>query len=288
MNLLEKIIYKIRYKLALIEIKSYIKNKNQKTSISDNNLYPAFCKLASEKESVFRKFRTNPIYNLILEHVDAKQGQEYISEIEKNEPKFTEYEWEEFKNNDLYGSPRKYSYVINNKSHLISPTTLRYVKVLHDLLCLYNCNSIKSIAEIGIGYGGQCRIITSYLKDVSVTLYDLPETNSLAQKYLKNFSQFSKFNFIDADQPLNENKKSFDLVISNYAFSELTRKIQDKYLQEVILNSKSGYITYNELSNKMLDGYSAKDIIKIIPNSRIIEEKPLTYKNNCIIIWGTK
>ena len=53
--------------------------------------------MTSEKESVFRKFRTNPIYNLILEHVDAKQGQEYISEIEKSEPKFTEYEWEEFK-----------------------------------------------------------------------------------------------------------------------------------------------------------------------------------------------
>lgn len=29
MNLLEKIIYKIRYKLALIEIKSYIKIKKQ-------------------------------------------------------------------------------------------------------------------------------------------------------------------------------------------------------------------------------------------------------------------
>ena len=29
-----------------------------------------------------------------------------------------------------------------------------------------------------------------------------------------------------------------------------------------------------------------EELVNIIPNSRIIDEKPLTHKNNCIIIWG--
>jgi len=34
------------------------------------------------------------------------------------------------------------------------------------------------------------------------------------------------------------------------------------------------------------DGYSASEISKIIPNSEIIPEKPLTYKDNCVLVWG--
>jgi N-acetyl-gamma-glutamylphosphate reductase len=76
------------------------------------------------------------------------------------------------------------------------------------------------------------------------------------------------------------------LVISNYAFSELPRSIQDVYLKKIILNSKSGYITYNEISPSYFKSYKSEELVKIIPNARIIDEKPLTNKNNCIIIWG--
>ena len=60
------------------------------------------------------------------------------------------------------------------------------------------------------------------------------------------------------------------------------------YLDNVISNAKMGYITWNELSYKELDGYSVKEIISLIPGSRIIPEEPLTYPNNVIIVWGTK
>jgi hypothetical protein len=79
---------------------------------------------------------------------------------------------------------------------------------------------------------------------------------------------------------------SYDLVISNYAFTELTREIQDVYLKKVILNSKRGYITYNEISPDSFRSYKRDELLKIIPNSRIIEEVPLTHPKNCIIIWG--
>ncbi len=60
------------------------------------------------------------------------------------------------------------------------------------------------------------------------------------------------------------------------------------YLGKIILKSKRGYITYNPLSHDALGGYSYDELLKIIPGSVRIDERPLTYKGNCIIVWGHK
>ena len=77
-----------------------------------------------------------------------------------------------------------------------------------------------------------------------------------------------------------------DLLISNDAFSELSREIQDLYLKNVVLNAKRGYITWNSWSSTYLGGYSLAELVRVIPNSQIIPEKPLTGKENAIIVWG--
>ena len=74
-----------------------------------------------------------------------------------------------------------------------------------------------------------------------------------------------------------------DFVLSNYAFSELTRTNQDKYLKKVILNSPRGYITWNNLSP---NGYSLAELISVIPGSQTVPENPLTAEDNTIIVWG--
>jgi len=81
-------------------------------------------------------------------------------------------------------------------------------------------------------------------------------------------------------------KRDYDLVISNYAFSESKKELQDVYLEKVILGSKRGYITYNEITRLELNSYEKDELVKIIPHSKIIEENPLTHPKNCIIIWG--
>ena len=82
--------------------------------------------------------------------------------------------------------------------------------------------------------------------------------------------------------------QNYDLLISNYAFSELPRSIQDVYLKKIILNSKRGYITYNEIVPESFNSYKKEELLNVIPNSFIIEERPITHENNCIIIWGDK
>ena len=78
-----------------------------------------------------------------------------------------------------------------------------------------------------------------------------------------------------------------DLVISNFAFSELRPSVQDAYLRNVILNSKRGYMTMNTLAQAYFGGLSQAELLRRIPNSQILPEKPLSAPGNLIIYWGT-
>ena len=81
-------------------------------------------------------------------------------------------------------------------------------------------------------------------------------------------------------------QRDYDLVLSNYAFTELPRSVQDIYLNKVILRSKRGYITYNETTPSEFNSYKSSELIEIISGSRIFKEEPLTHPKNCIIVWG--
>lgn len=278
---------KAAYKINYNRLNKYMVSKGRKTSMSDDNAYPALCHAASEDEKFFRDFRRNFIYNRVLEHVPQYQGQEYLDVIKRNDKlKFTDADWDNFRKNDLYGNPRVYSYEINNRTMALSPTTLRYAKVLQDIVTLFDTDKLKKIAEIGIGYAGQCRVLTSYFTVDSYTLFDLPEVLGLAKKYLGKFGSTDKICFVDGTNIDVDDE--YDFVISNYAFSELIRDVQDIYLEKVILKSKAGYMTWNSLSCDVLDGYTLDELLKKIPGSSVIKEEPLTATNNCIIIWGNQ
>ena len=88
----------------------------------------------------------------------------------------------------------------------------------------------------------------------------------------------------------NSDSKSWDLVISNYAFSELPYLVQEHYIKNVILKSKNGFMIMNSgrtnITGRSTGKHSVSDLLRIIPNSRICEEAPLTGPDNFIIIWG--
>ncbi len=92
-----------------------------------------------------------------------------------------------------------------------------------------------NICEIGVGYGGQCRIINSVTSPNRYTLVDIQPALMLTQRYLDNYILSSIVTY----KTMNELEiQKYDLVLSNYAFSELPRSVQDVYLNKIILNSK--------------------------------------------------
>lgn len=250
------------------------------TSLSDNQLYTEFCAKASIDSNLFKNFRRNEIYCQVLEHLNESEGQLYLAEILKIKPELITT-FDSFKANDLWGNPRVYHYEGTGE---ISPTTLRYIKVLGDLLNLFEDLNDFNICEIGVGYGGQCKAINAKTSPSSYTLVDIKPALMLTQRYLDNYILHSKLDY----KTLNElNNTGYDLVISNYAFTELPRDFQDAYLNKIILNSKRGYITYNDINPEYFKSYKVEELLSIIPGSYTIDEKPLTHGNNCIIVWGT-
>lgn len=248
------------------------------TSLSDNQVYPQVCITASHDYKVFNSFRRHPGYTQILEHVTKELGSEYLRILSNDPDIFAKMNI--FKLNDNYGNPVMYEYP---NVGLISPTTLRYIKVLADIKKYFHTADNLNICEIGVGYGGQCRLINAYYKPASYRLVDIQPALALTQTYLDNFILNSVLSY----KTMNElNNKFYDLVISNYAFTELPRAVQDVYLRKVILNSKRGYITYNEITPKEYNSYKSDELLAIIPGSKVFNEEPLTYLKNCLIVWG--
>ena len=94
--------------------------------------------------------------------------------------------------------------------------------------------------------------------------------------------------FVDNDAlPTNA---SYDLVISNYAFSEITVDEQINYINNVINKSKSGYMTCNFISDIFnLKSLTLDELLALmdLPNRKItlISEEPNTYHSNIVITW---
>ena len=157
-------------------IKLAVQKKEARTSLSDNGHYPLVCYLASKYDAVFANFKRNFTYNQTLEcaHEQEEYGYHMLKLIDGiNGFNLTAEDWQDFSRNDLYGNPRTYPVTFDGKKITLSSTTIRYVKVLGDIVSMFDTENIKSIAEIGVGYGGQCRIIMSRLPIEQYSLFDL-------------------------------------------------------------------------------------------------------------------
>ncbi len=252
------------------------------SSITDSEIrasYPSLCGSAAYNLEIFKKFRSARVMVEALDHVTVEQGNGYISEILKYtswSDKFTKV----LVQIDKVGRPRKFKF---RPYGTFSPTLLRYLKVYIDLEKNFGQLKNLNIVEIGIGFGGQASLICLLDKPLSYIYYDIPPVLELVQKFTKELNVPGNFTFIDGRNPKPSNP---DLVISNYAFSELNRDVQDQYLKNVILPSPRGYITWNNLSAEILGGYTLAELIRLIPNSQIHPEKPNTSDSNAIIVWG--
>lgn len=246
----------------------------------DYNAYLKVCQEAAENDEVFKDFKRHPDYTPILEHVSFSQGLGYLEEINQNFPYLLKY-INRFATNDTLGNP--YIYYYGELGISISPTTLRYIKVLGDLMNLFGCLNGIDIVEIGVGYGGQCKIIYDWAKPKSYTLIDLSESLVLSGKYLKR--QYLKQQDLDtiilrnADDP---SEIHYDLCISNYAFTEIGRNYQNFYAEKIIKNSNKGYITCNFIASENL---TKEEIFALKSNFTVYQEKPLTGDGNLIYTW---
>lgn len=248
------------------------------TSVSDNTEYRQIVASAASDEEIFNLFRSHPQYFPVLEHVSRKQGRSYLEVIHRRSNLPVDWAERCFTLNDV-GSPQKYTYPSIGR---FSPTLLRYLKVFSDLELLFGPLRGFRCIEIGIGFGGQAAILDILGEVEEIQLYDLPPVLNLAKKFLNRAGTSASTAFLDGTNP--PMARPADILISNYAFSELTRDVQLTYLENAMARASRGYITWNSLSP---DGLRPEELLSLIPGSKLLEEQPRTHPDNVIVVWGT-
>ena len=261
------------------------------TSVFDNEWYPEFCYFASRHEDVFQNFKQHPAYIRVAEHLSPEFGQQCFEYIMNNPAlNLSEDEWLFFLRNDSVGNPHIAQYDYGGSQVICSPTTLRYIKVLVDLVRLFDVRQIKTVTEVGIGYGGQCRILMNALPLQRYNLVDLPEVLALTEKFLNAFNQSGDIRYLDGTHFYHD--APCDLFISDYAFSELARPAQDVYIDKIIAKAKAGYVTWDGdffAEMGMYDGYTLDEFVSKLPNAKVFPENPVTTSpDNRLIVWGCK
>lgn len=232
--------------------------------------YLKVCKDAAEDDSVFAVFKSLPAYRKILEHANYKQGEFYYNRV----PIVYGYNLvgdDFFTSNDKYGNPERFQY----GDVLISPTTLQYIYVYNRLETLFGSLKGLNIIEIGGGYGGQCKIIHDYCHPGQYTIVDLEEPGLLQEKYLSKFG--IQANIVSPH--FAERGRPCDLVISNYALSEIIEPFQTNYVRAILLHAKHGYITCNGII------HGIEELKDEFPELKITPDIEGERKENFIIIW---
>jgi hypothetical protein len=252
---------------------------SQLSSISDTNEYSKLLRAAAEDSATFSRFRSNSAYLKILDHVTYRQALQYRALVDLED--FPQITTEFIGKFSKIGGPLTFPF--RDLHGEVSTTFFRYLKVTRDLYGLFELGAAPVISEIGVGYGGQVALINQVFPSATFELYDLPEVHAVTAKFLHEIGVNTGVHYVDGRDPV---PVASDLVISNYAFSELAAEVQEQYLTNVILRASSGYLTWNLLSERNLGGMGLSEFLNRVPDSVAFEENPNTYRGNKVVVWG--
>ena len=273
-------------KTNLLMFKTKSINDKKYKSASDNGEYPELALKAALDPATFSVFRRHHKYTSILEHVSRKEGEQYLNII-RGEYKMKDDEiFQILKPLMKVGNPKLLR--VKGLSNKISTTGLRYLKIALDIKKITG-SKIGNVVEIGCGYGGQAIILDQLLQIESYTFYDLWQVNLLIKRFIENSNFSSKYTISTIREDSFNCRNSWDFCISNYAFSELPKAIQEIYINKIINKSRKGFMLMNSgVSGKFgnVINFSQKELLNTLKNASIHDEIPLTYVDNYLLTWG--
>ena len=274
----------LKTKLLMFKTKS-INDKKYKSS-SDNGEYPELALKAALDPTTFSVFRRHHKYTSILEHVSRKEGEQYLNIIREEYKMKDDEIFQILKPLMEVGNPKLLR--IKGLSNKISTTGLRYLKIALDIKKITG-SKIGNVVEIGCGYGGQAIILDQLLQIESYTFYDLWQVNLLIKRFIENSNFSSKYTISTIREDSFNCRNSWDFCISNYAFSELPKAIQEIYINKILNKTRKGFMLMNSgVSGKFgnVINFSQKELLNKLKNASIHNEIPLTHVNNYLLTWG--
>ena len=210
--------------------------------------YEAVCQQACDDDDAFSTFKAQAAYQDVLEHVSYDVGRCYEHRLKVDHPALFEDEGirDAVTTSAKLGSPSTYDY---NAWGNVSPTQLRYVCVRGDMENVCGPLTDKKIVEIGGGYGGQAQVcLAGEQAAAHYRVLDLRVVQRLCRKYIqKSLPADRAKRFTTGKRFLRDHdlfQEKFDVFHSNFALSELPRKIQKPYVR-LAQRTPYGFVTWN-------------------------------------------
>jgi putative sugar O-methyltransferase len=263
-------------------LKSKPKLNQQVTGIAE---FRDLCRSAANDEHEFAQFKHHPIYTLFFENVTAEEGRTMIERIQAKAPDLlTPQLLEKYRTTDQIGKPTVFSY---DQLGSFSPATLRYLKIIADLRDQFGSLDGLHIIEIGGGHGSLCKLIHDVATPASYTLINNADTLALAKKTL----QAHGLNQVHFIAPEALKKGHYDLVISDYGFTESSKTLQQRYFSHILNQAERGYLTCNFFAKHYRVRPLSREkllhkLSKQKPSLTLAEEEPATGPENFVALWG--
>lgn len=197
-------------------------------------------------------FKQDKDYGKILEGNEPAVGDIALSNIKRlNCLNILTDNLAKFKENETVGNPKLYNF----DGMLIAPSTLRYINSVLEIKTLVA--NPKKIIEIGGGYGGLCKTMSTVFNWDSYKIVDLPAPVKLCNRYLKHFN-------LNAEA-VEEIDEPCDLVIADSSMAECDLETQMKYVK-LIKKAKFAYIVYNSLATDKGAEIFMKILLELLPS----------------------
>ena len=219
------------------------------------SIYDDYSNLLKNEEN-YLNFKTTPVYNGILEHVNPELGYDYLKIIQNefNLPILNIIEFCDI--NDKFGSPKKIEYITKENITInVSPSSLRYIYHALIILKYFKTTSCKSFVEVGCGYGGLFLSINYFSKFLNIEIneysfIDLPDVCLLIKHYLKLNSEniHIKYDIHHSNLYGSDIEKTNLFLISNYCFTEIDEFHRNQYCEKLLNKCENGFIIWQPVA----------------------------------------
>jgi len=211
------------------------------SSVSDIPRWRELAREAAEGGEVLKNLRRYSVVRSIVDTNDYFHGLAYLDEILSAIGNFQKWSLSDLQHIatelDSLGSPICYKY---RRFGTATPLSLRYLATALDIHQRFGFTELSRVCEIGAGFGGQILVLARLKPLDTYDVHDLPEVAGLTLRYLREFGVNAVAKDFSGHYVAH---LEYDLVISNYALSELQRDAQLHFIERVVRRSKKGVRT---------------------------------------------